>query len=138
MPRRITCGIPLHASNFATPLSLRHSASAAPQNQLHLAECTCRKSCWKFCDGGMRCATLGWCTKSLDSKLFLLIAPLSIFYFFFSVCVYNLWVITNMILGIVLGIITDKSLITTKRLIVHLQMSLVEKQPPWKIESFIC
>ncbi|MEA1956745.1 MAG: hypothetical protein U9N01_00070 [Euryarchaeota archaeon] len=43
---------------------------------------------------------------------------------------YNLWVITNMILGIVLGIITDKSLITTKRLIVHLQMSLVEKQPP--------
>ena len=29
-----TCGIPLHASN---------SATAAPQNQLHLAECSCRK-----------------------------------------------------------------------------------------------
>ena len=30
-----------HASN---------SASAAPQNQLHLAECTCRKSCVVGCD----------------------------------------------------------------------------------------
>ena len=24
-------------------------ASASPQNQLQLAECTCRKSCWKIC-----------------------------------------------------------------------------------------
>jgi len=29
--------------------SLRNSASAAPQNQLHSAECSCRKSCLKIC-----------------------------------------------------------------------------------------
>jgi len=31
--------------------------TSAPQNQLHLAECTCRKS------GGRRCATWGWQLK---------------------------------------------------------------------------
>ena len=112
--------IPLHTSDSAFRITAKSSKLQSPKN-LH---------------GGLRCATRGWllkyksCTQSLDFKPFLLIAPLSIFYFFFSVCVYNLWVITNMILGIVLGVITDKSLITAKRLIVHLQMSLVEKQPP--------
>jgi len=33
-----TCGIPLH-----------NTASAPPQNQLHLAECTCRKRCMVGC-----------------------------------------------------------------------------------------
>ena len=28
----------------------KNSATAAPQNQLHLAECTCRKSCMVGCD----------------------------------------------------------------------------------------
>jgi len=53
-----------------------------------------------------------------------------LYYFFFSVCMYNLWVIVNMILSIVLGLITGKPLITAKRLIVLLQMSMVEKPPP--------
>ena len=35
-----------------------------------------------------------------------------------------------MILRIVLGIISDKPLITAKMLIIHLQMGLVEKPPP--------
>ena len=71
-PRRRTCGIPLHASN---------SATASPQNQLHLAECTCKKKL----HGGLRCATRGWRlkyksrTQSVDFRLFLLIAPLSTF-----------------------------------------------------------
>jgi len=30
--------------------SASHSASATPQNQLHLAECTCRKRCMVGCD----------------------------------------------------------------------------------------
>ena len=51
-PRRRTCGIPLHAS---------YSASAAPQNQLHSANCTRRK----ICCGVLRCATLAWHLKSL-------------------------------------------------------------------------
>ena len=53
-----------------------------------------------------------------------------LFYFFFSVCMYNLWVIANMILSIVLGMISDKPLVTAKRLIVILQMSMAEKPPP--------
>ena len=40
LPRRRTCGIPLH--HLLRLLQLRF-ASASPQNQLHLAECTCRK-----------------------------------------------------------------------------------------------
>jgi hypothetical protein len=45
LPRRITCGIPLHHL-----LRCSNSASLhAPQNQLQLAECTCRKSCRKSC-----------------------------------------------------------------------------------------
>jgi len=40
------------------------------------------------------------------------------------------WVIANMILSIVLGMIFDKPLITAKRLIILLQMSMMEKQPP--------
>ena len=51
-------------------------------------------------------------------------------YLFFSVCVYNLWVIVNIILSIVLGIISEKPLVTSKRLIVLLQLSLMEKGPP--------
>ena len=53
-----------------------------------------------------------------------------LYYFLFSVCVYNIWVITNMILSIVIGMIFDKPLITAKRLIVLLQMSIMEKVPP--------
>ncbi|MHC1611478.1 MAG: transposase [Candidatus Methanospirareceae archaeon] len=53
-----------------------------------------------------------------------------LYYFLFSVCVYNLWVIVNMILSIVSGIIADKPLITAKRLIILLQMSMMLKGPP--------
>lgn len=53
-----------------------------------------------------------------------------LYYFLFSVCVYNLWVIANMILCLILGIIMDKPLITAKRLIILLQMSMMEKGPP--------
>ena len=53
-----------------------------------------------------------------------------LYYFLFSVCVYNIWVIVNMILSIVSGIISDKPLITAKRLIILLQMSIMEKPPP--------
>jgi len=53
-----------------------------------------------------------------------------LYYFFFSVCAYNLWVIVNMILSIVSGIISDKPLVTAKRLIVILQMSMMGKGPP--------
>jgi len=42
---------PLHASN---------SATAAPQNQLQLAECSCRKSCMVGCE-----VPTGLATKSL-------------------------------------------------------------------------
>lgn len=52
------------------------------------------------------------------------------YFFFFSVCMYNLWVIVNMILSLVLGIIVDKPLITAKRLIIFLQMSMMEKGSP--------
>jgi len=34
----------------AATVALHNSASAAPQNQLQLAECTCRKSCVVGCD----------------------------------------------------------------------------------------
>jgi putative transposase len=50
--------------------------------------------------------------------------------FLFSVCTYNIWVIVNMILSIVSGIIADTPLLTAKRLIILLQVSLVEKPPP--------
>jgi len=53
-----------------------------------------------------------------------------LYYFLFSVCTYNIWVIVNMIVSIVSGIIADKPLITAKRLIVLLQMSMMEKPPP--------
>jgi len=53
-----------------------------------------------------------------------------LFYFFFSVGVYNLWVIVNMILSLVFGKISEKPLITAKRLIIFLQMSLMEKGQP--------
>lgn len=53
-----------------------------------------------------------------------------LYYFFFSVCVYNIWVIVNMILSLVLGIIADKPLITAKMLIVILQRSMMVKEPP--------
>ena len=54
-------------------------------------------------------------------------------FYFFSVGVYNLWVIVNMILSLVLRIIADKPLIIAKRLIIFLQLSLMEKgQPPFR------
>ncbi|NMX22193.1 hypothetical protein C5S30_07215 [ANME-1 cluster archaeon GoMg4] len=53
-----------------------------------------------------------------------------LYYLFFSVCVCSVWAIVNMILSLVLGVIADKPLITAKRLIVHLQMMLMEKGPP--------
>jgi len=40
----------------------KNSATAAPQNQLHLAECTCRKSCMVGCD-----VLRGWCLKAPTS-----------------------------------------------------------------------
>ena len=45
------------APPFAPRLQLRHSASATPQNQLQLAECTCRKGCMVGCEvicGGLQ------------------------------------------------------------------------------------
>ncbi|MGB2842598.1 MAG: hypothetical protein WBC40_09025 [Halobacteriota archaeon] len=53
-----------------------------------------------------------------------------LYYFLFSVCAYNIWVVVNMILSIVSGIISDKPLITAKGLIILLQMSMMEKPPP--------
>ncbi|HUV80569.1 MAG TPA: hypothetical protein VMW40_07105 [Candidatus Bathyarchaeia archaeon] len=43
---------------------------------------------------------------------------------------YNLWVIVNMMLSIVLGMISDKPLVTAKWLLVVLQLTLMEKGPP--------
>ena len=39
-----------HAAFYSAPRLQLRSASASPQNQLHLAECTCRKSCMVCCD----------------------------------------------------------------------------------------
>jgi len=48
----------LHGELRGATLGLAHKA--APQNQLQLAECSCRK---KKLHGGLRCATRGWHLK---------------------------------------------------------------------------
>jgi putative transposase len=53
-----------------------------------------------------------------------------LYYFLFSVCVYNIWVIVNMILSMVLEILSGKPIITAKMIIILLQMSIMDKPPP--------
>jgi len=48
----------------------------------------------------------------------------------FSVCVYNLWVIANVILSVMLAVVSEKTIITAKMFIIAMQTSLAEKLPP--------
>ena len=45
----------------------------------------------------------------------------------FSVCVYNLWVIANVILSVMLAVVSEKTIITAKMFIIAMQTSLAEK-----------
>ena len=53
-----------------------------------------------------------------------------LFYFMFSVCIYNLWVIANIMLCVTLSIVHEKPVITAKAFIIAMQTSLTEKPPP--------
>ena len=53
-----------------------------------------------------------------------------LFYFMFSVCVYNLWVIANLILSLASAAVSEKPIITAKMFIIAMQADLAEKPPP--------
>jgi len=48
----------------------------------------------------------------------------------FSVCVYNLWVIANLILSSASAAVSEKPIITAKMFIIAMQTDLAEKPPP--------
>jgi len=53
-----------------------------------------------------------------------------LFYFMFSVCIYNLWVIANVILSLASAAVSEKPIITAKMFIIAMQTDLAEKPPP--------
>ena len=99
---KVCAGHWLHASNSATPLPQLRKLQSPKDLQ-------CRTA---MCNAALHLKYKSR-TQSLDFKPFLLIAPLSTFLFL-----------------VVLGIISDKPLLTAKRRIILLQMSIMDNPPP--------